>query len=127
MGYVVQPGDSGTRIAGILYGDQRMFQNRMAANPGISALPPGMNLNTPAGQSNPVVTVDPASLGPYGTNPYSQEGQYLLSTGGQGPAASNAGYLASLLTGGGDAQAQGKGASRQAYASLFVDRESTRL
>lgn len=54
--YTVQPGDSWTRIAGNVYGDQRMFQLLQEANADISMLHPGMVINLPEQVANPYVS-----------------------------------------------------------------------
>lgn len=45
--YTVKPGDSWFRIAGILYGDQRMAGELQAMNAGIDVLQPGMKIKIP--------------------------------------------------------------------------------
>ncbi len=60
--YTVKPGDSWAKIAGKVYGDQRMFQEIMKANPNIRVLQPGMKLRLPSKVAKPVVTIDPRSV-----------------------------------------------------------------
>ena len=56
MPYKVQPGDSWARIAGKLFGDQRMLGELQRANGGVGGLKPGMMLNVPKKKKNPLVT-----------------------------------------------------------------------
>jgi hypothetical protein len=53
--YTVKSGDSWARIAGRVYGDQRMFAALMRANRGILVLRPGMVIDLPEPQANPYV------------------------------------------------------------------------
>jgi len=61
MGYTVKPGDSWAKIAGKIYGDQRMLGELQRANKGIGSLRPGMRISTPKKRSNPLVTASELS------------------------------------------------------------------
>lgn len=62
--YTVRAGDSWEKIAGIMYGDQRMFGELMRANGQIAGgkLHPGMTIYLPDQRRNPLVTNAQAAL-----------------------------------------------------------------
>jgi hypothetical protein len=79
--YTVKAGDSYERIAQIVYGNERMFGNLMAANGG-ATLRPGMSIRLPGAVANPFVSNELAS-------------EMGMATSGQVSAAYKAGDLGS--------------------------------
>ena len=76
--YTVKQGDSLARIAGLIYGNQRMFQRLSEANGGVIDLKPGMILQLPDFDDNPVVTQDWFDQAQKVTNQYTN--QYSATT-----------------------------------------------
>lgn len=59
--YTVQAGDSWAKIAGKLYGNQRMFKELMAANPQLKYLRPGQSINLAMPKRNEDIVISNAA------------------------------------------------------------------
>lgn len=59
--YTVQTGDSWAKIAGKIYGNQRMFKELMAANPNLKFLRPGQKLKLPKAKKNEDINISNAA------------------------------------------------------------------
>lgn len=94
--YVVKAGDSWAKIAGEMYGDQRMFAELMRANPNIAMMRPGQTLKLPDPRKNAYVSNTEAAVSGM-TNQWKDSKGNVVSPGYTGYGADSLNTIANAV------------------------------